>query len=90
MKDKLSIFIDRMKKINIDVKLAGNYPWIYIDKINGQKVTEIFYGDHGFTIAFQPIRKDQDIYFTDIGEIFPLIRKYNGRIKIKNLLTINS
>jgi hypothetical protein len=33
-------------------------------------------GDHGFTIAFYPIRKDQELQFTDIGEIFKLIRKY--------------
>lgn len=75
-KDKLAIFIQRMKKLGIDIKLVGNYPWIYIDEINNKKVKEKFEGNHGFTIAFLPIRSDQEINFTNIGEIFRLIRKY--------------
>jgi hypothetical protein len=74
--DILSVFVERMKKLGIDVELSGNYPWIYIDKINGKRVTEKFKGNHGFTIAFLPIRKEQQMKFTDIGEIFKLIRKY--------------
>ena len=74
--DKLTIFINRMNKLGIDIKLVVNYPWIYIDEINGKRVTEKFQGNHGFTIAFLPIRKDQEINFTDIREIFQLIRKY--------------
>jgi len=76
MEDKLTIFIRRLKKLNIDIELVGNYPWIYIDTINRKKVVEIYRGDHGFTIAFSPIRKDQEIEFTNIREIFKLIRKY--------------
>ena len=75
-KDKLKIFVDRMKRININVKLVGNYPWIYIDEINGKRVTEKFEGNHGFTIAFLPVRIDRELEFTDISEIFKLIRKY--------------
>jgi hypothetical protein len=74
--DILSVFVGRMKKLGIDVELSGNYPWIYIDKINGKRVTEKFKGNHGFTIAFLPIRKEQQMKFTDIAEIFKLIRKY--------------
>ena len=74
--EKLDIFITRLHKIGIDVKLFGNYPWIYIDSINGKRVTELFEGNHGFTIAFLPIRNDQELQFTDITEIFHLIRKY--------------
>jgi hypothetical protein len=74
--NKLEVFIQRMKKIGIDVELFGNYPWIYIDTINGKRVTEQFHGNHGFTIAFTPIRKGQELEFTDISEIFKLIRKY--------------
>jgi len=76
MKDKLTIFVDRMKKLGIDIKLVGNYPWIYIDEINGKRVIEKFQGNHGFTIAFLPIRKEQELNFTDIGEVFRLVRKY--------------
>ena len=74
--DKLKVFVDRMQKININIKLFGNYPWIYIDEINGKRVTEKFEGNHGFTIAFLPVRADRELEFTDISEIFKLIRKY--------------
>ena len=75
-KNILSTFIERLKKIGIEMELVGNYPWIYIDKINGKRVTERFEGNHGFTIAFLPIRSDQEMEFTDIDEIFKLIKKY--------------
>lgn len=74
--EKLTTFVNRMKRIGINVKLAGNYPWIYIHEINGVRVTEKFEGNHGFTIAFLPIRPDVELDFTDITEIFKLIRKY--------------
>lgn len=81
-RDILKTFVERMQKIGIDVKLVGNYPWIYLDEINGKRVTETFEGNHGFTIAFLPIRMGQDMRFTDIKEIFKLIRKYtNGKSK---------
>jgi hypothetical protein len=76
VKDKLTIFIDRMKKLGISVELIGNYPWIYIHTINGVRVTEQFMGNHGFTIAFLPVKLGEELRFTDIGEIFKLIRKY--------------
>lgn len=75
---KLHTFVGRMNKIGIQLELIGNYPWIYIDKINGKKVTEKFQGNHGFTIAFTPIKLDQPIELTDTKEIFNLIRKYKG------------
>ena len=75
-KDKLTVFVDRMKRIGIDIKLVGNYPWIYIRSINGKRVTEIFEANHGFTIAFLPVRADKELAFTDITEIFKLVRKY--------------
>lgn len=75
-RDKIRVFGDRMKKLGIDIKLAGNFPWIYIDTINGKRVKEKFHAEHGFTIAFLPIREEQKLEFTDIGEIFKLIRKY--------------
>ena len=72
---KLDVFMKRMKKLGIDIKLAGNAPWIYINEINGKRVTERFEANHGFTIAFYPMR-DEFVEFTDITEIFNLIRKY--------------
>jgi hypothetical protein len=75
-KTKLGIFVDRLKRIGIEVELFANVPWIYINRINGKKVTETFEAEHGFTVAFLPIRPNQELQFTDITEIFKLIRKY--------------
>ena len=75
--DKITRFVERLKKIGIDVKLSGNFPWVYIDEICGKKVTETFGGNWGFTLIYLPSRNDSPPSdFTDITEIFKLIRKY--------------
>jgi hypothetical protein len=77
--DKIKVFVERLKKIGIDVKLSGNYPWVYITEICGKRVTEKFDGNHGFTIIFLPVRNDSPpSEFTNIKEIFKLIRKYKN------------
>ena len=70
--------VPRLLKIGISVELFGNYPWIYLDKVNGNKIKreDYFRGNHGFTIAFSPIRNDQKMELTDIGKVFQIIRKY--------------
>lgn len=77
MEDKLTIFISRLKKLNIDIKIISNYPWIYIYEINGKKVTEKYQSDYGFTISVLSINNKNQINFTNISEIFKLIRKYS-------------
>jgi len=73
---KVETLITRLQKIGIQIELLGNYPWIYLDKVNDKRVTEKFHSDHGFTIAFLPIRIGEELKFTDIGETFKVIRKY--------------
>jgi hypothetical protein len=70
--------VPRLKKIGVNVELVGNYPWIYLEKVNGNRVKreDFFLGNHGFTIAFLPIRKDQKMELTDIKKVFEIIRKY--------------
>lgn len=77
-KNILIVFVERMKKLGIEVELVGNIPWIYIEKVNGKRIQkdDYFLGNHGFTIAFYPIRNDQVMEFTDISRIIKLIRKY--------------
>ena len=76
--DKITVFVERLKKIGIEVKLVGNFPWVYIDEICGIRVKEKFAGNHGFTLIFLPGRNDSPPSdFTDIGETFKLIRKYS-------------
>ena len=80
--DKINVCVERLKKIGIDVKLSGNYPWVYITEICGKRVTEKFNGNHGFTIIFLPVRNDSPpSEFTDIKETFKLIRKYKNKTK---------
>ena len=67
--------VPRLRKIGIDVELFGNYPWVYLDKVNGNKVKEKFCANHGFTIAFIPLN-DEKMELLDIREIFKIIRKY--------------
>ena len=74
--DKIDAFVRRLSRVGIDVKLASNFPWIYLTHINGKRVTETFMANHGFTIAFYPIRHNEALRFTDIGKIFELIRRY--------------
>lgn len=80
--DKLGVFIERLKKIGIDVKLSGNFPWVYLDEICGIRVKETFEANHGFTVMFLPRRNDSPpSNFTDIKEIFQLIREYKNKTK---------
>lgn len=72
----LDDFRRRMTKLGIECEFVGNFPWIYLDKINGKRVTERFCGNHGFTIAFLPIREGQKMNLLDIGEIMKVVRKY--------------
>jgi hypothetical protein len=76
MENKITIFIERMKKVGVDVVLKANYPWIYIDTINGKRVVETFMANHGFTVGYLSIRQDGEFVFSDIKETFKLIRKY--------------
>ena len=74
--DPLTKFRARLLKIGIELELVSNFPWIYLDKINGQRVTEKFQAEHGFCIGFHPWKEGVEFKFTDQKEIFKLIRKY--------------
>ena len=54
-------FVRRLKKIGIEVTLAGNYPWIYLESVCGHKVWERYEGNHGFTALWVPVNKDKPI-----------------------------
>jgi len=72
---KLESFINRLKRIGIDVELFGNYPWVYLDKVNGKKITSKYYAEHGFTIFFRSARHDGTGNFTNLSIIFNEIRQ---------------
>ena len=74
MYGSLNSFIHRLAYIDIHVELVGNYPWVYIDTINGDEVTEVYMANHGFCLG---VMSDEDIVFNDLTDIFKLIRKYD-------------
>lgn len=74
--NKLTIFLNRMKRIGIKIELVGNIPWIYIDTINGKKIKEKYDSDYRFTIGYSPVKANDEFTFIDIKVLFDLIRKY--------------
>jgi hypothetical protein len=78
--NELQILINRLKKIDIDIELKGNVPWIYLDKVNGNKVTPKNWinANHGYVIAWYPIKNNGEITLNwqDIKRTFEIIRKY--------------
>ena len=74
----LNRLVPRLKKIGIEVELVGNYPWIYLEKVNGNRVKkeDFYFGNHGFTIAFLPIKLGKKMEILDITKTFEIIRKY--------------
>lgn len=67
-----STFVRRLKGIGIDVELAGNYPWVYLYKVNGNKVEGKYWSEHYFTAFFQ----HPTIKFTDRRVVFKKVREY--------------
>lgn len=71
----ISSFINRLKKIGIEVELVGNFPWVYLDKVNGIKVKGTYLAEHGFTAFFIPVRAYRPTTITDITIVFNKIRE---------------
>jgi hypothetical protein len=66
-------FIRRLAKIGIEVELVANYPWVYLDKVNGTKVTSNFLANHGFTPFFA--NSENGCRFSDRRKVFQKIRQ---------------
>jgi hypothetical protein len=77
----LNTLMRRMKKLNIDLELSSNYPWIYLTSVNGNRIKKEDYydGNHGFTIAFSPLKPDEKVKITSITKTFRVIRKYKNK-----------
>lgn len=43
--DQVGDLFRRMEKMEIKLEGIGNFPWIYLEKVNGNKVKEIFLGN---------------------------------------------
>ena len=76
---KLSTFLSRLSKIGVSLHCSSNYPWVYIDSINGKNVEEKYGSEHGWVLGFFDKNDDlynDDLYCEDLKEVFKLIRKY--------------
>lgn len=67
---KIKSFVEKLAKIGIKVELVGNLPWVYLDTVNGARVTERFGGNHGFTVFMW----GNDVTWTDRRYAFKKIR----------------
>jgi hypothetical protein len=75
--NEVEIFINRMKRIGIELELMGNIPWIYLRSVNGNKVQEEDWdASYGFTIAWYPVRVGETYKLANVKKTFELIRKY--------------
>ena len=68
-------FVKRLKRIDVDVELVANYPWVYLTHVNGVPVTEKFMANHGFT-AFFAYKGDK---WSDRRKVFAKIRELLSR-----------
>ena len=71
----INSFTNKLRRIGIHVELAGNYPWIYLDKVNGIQVRERFEANHGFTAFYLPVKNSLPIHFSDTRSVFQKIRE---------------
>jgi hypothetical protein len=78
--NEITVFVERLKKIGIEIQLVGNHPWIYLEAVNGNKIKreDYFNANHGYTIAWSGARAGQEPHLNwhDIKKTFELIRKY--------------
>lgn len=70
MTQKLNVLVKRLNRLGITIELVGNYPWVYLTKINQNVVRDKYLSEHGFVIAY--MTSD----FTDTSKLFETIRKY--------------
>jgi hypothetical protein len=71
----ITSFVNRLNKIGIKVTFISNYPWLYLDTVNGKKVKGTFLAEHGFTAFFFSVRPNEPDKLTDISAVFEKIRE---------------
>ena len=76
--NEINIFVERLKKIGIEVELIGNVPWIYLNKVNGNLVKkEDWTANYGYTVAWTGARYGDEPHLDkDLKRTFQIIRKY--------------
>jgi len=70
----INSFVTKLKCIGIEVTLHGNYPWVYLYSVNGNKVNEKYLANHGFTAFI--LNKNSKYTIPNRTLLFKIIRKY--------------
>jgi hypothetical protein len=88
MVDVLSILKNRLSKLGIEIEFVGNYPWIYLERVNGIRIRqEDFTANHGFNIAWFGIRNEDKIKLAeDPKTIIALIRRYVTESRLTQMM----
>jgi hypothetical protein len=86
--DVISQLVKRLRRCGIEVEFVGNYPWIYLDRVNGIRIRrEDFTANHGFNIAWYGIRNEDKIRFAEEPKtIIALIRRYVRESKLTQMM----
>ena len=76
--NEIDIFVNKVKRIGIEIELVGNIPWIYLKKVNGNLVKrEDYNANHGYAVAWYPVRLGHEPHLdSDLKRTFEIIRKY--------------
>lgn len=67
----LAIIHERLHSLGINVWFSLNYPWVYVDSINGIKIKEKYNANHGYCIGYYDTPDS-----IDLKALFKIIRKY--------------
>jgi len=86
--DPLSTLRQRMQRIGIEIEFVGNFPWIYLDRVNGIRIRqEDFTANHGFNIAWFGIRNEDKIKLAEDPKIIiALIRRYVTESRLTQMM----
>jgi hypothetical protein len=86
--DVISQLVKRLRRCGIEIELVGNYPWIYLDRVNGIQIRrEDFTANHGFNIAWYGIRNEDKIRFAEEPKtIIALIRRYVAESRLTQIM----
>jgi hypothetical protein len=74
--EELERFIARMSRLGIKLQLEGNYPWVYLESVNGNTISRRYGSEHGYVLGFTAIRLDAEKSFDyyDLKDAFKTIR----------------
>lgn len=72
----LIIFVERLRKLNIEIELVSNFPLVYITKINKKSVLENLNSEHGFVIGYFSHKENWEYVFSNLKETFNLIKRF--------------